>query len=184
MSDAPTPIPLRPSEADRERIARLLRDSSLAGRISTDTFADRIEHAFKAGDLAALDDLVADVRPAGRIRRGTLRAVEGWSRLCADLEAAWRQPRLPALALPAGAEAKVLLGRSRDCDCVVSEPSVSRRHAELRRQGRHWLVRDLGSRNGTRVNGLRVLEETEVRPGDRLSLGEVRFRLVLRRLST
>jgi pSer/pThr/pTyr-binding forkhead associated (FHA) protein len=40
------------------------------------------------------------------------------------------------------------------------------------------------SRNGTRVNGLRVLEETEVRPGDRLSLGEVRFRLVLRRLST
>ena len=45
-------------------------------------------------------------------------------------------------------------------------------------------MRDLGSRNGTRVNGLRVLEETEVRPGDRLGLGEVRFRLVLRRLST
>jgi pSer/pThr/pTyr-binding forkhead associated (FHA) protein len=66
----------------------------------------------------------------------------------------------------------------------VSEPSVSRRHAERRNQGRHWLVRDLGSRNGTRVNGLRVLEETEVRPGDRLSLGEVPFRLVLRRLST
>jgi pSer/pThr/pTyr-binding forkhead associated (FHA) protein len=119
----------------------LLRELEFA----VDEYADRIEHAFKAGDLAALDDLAADVRPAGP---------------------------------------KVLLGRSRDCDCVVSEPSVSRRHAELRRQGRHWLVRDLGSRNGTRVNGLRVLEETEVRPGDRLSLGEVRFRLVLRRLST
>ena len=46
---------------------------------------------------------------------------------------------------------------------------------------RHGSVRDLGSRNGTRVNGLRVLDETEVRPGDRLSLGDVRFRLVLRR---
>jgi pSer/pThr/pTyr-binding forkhead associated (FHA) protein len=50
----------------------------------------------------------------------------------------------------------------------------------LRRDGDRWLLRDLGSRNGTRVNGLRVLEETEVRPGDRVSLGEVRYRLALR----
>jgi FHA domain/Domain of unknown function (DUF1707) len=182
-ADTPTPIPLRPSEADRERIARLLRDSSLAGRISPETFSDRIDHAFRVSDLAALNELVADVRPAGRLRRTALRAVEGWSRLCAELEAAWRRPRLPALALPAGAQAQVLLGRSRECDCVVSEPSVSRRHAELRRRGSHWILRDLGSRNGTRVNGVRVLEETEVRPGDRLSLGEARFRLVLRSAS-
>lgn len=62
---------------------------------------------------------------------------------------------------------------------MVPEPSVSRRHAELRRDGA-WLLRDLGPRNGTRVNGLRVLEETEVRPGDRVSLGEGRYRLALR----
>ena len=51
------------------------------------------------------------------------------------------------------------------------------------KDGTGWCATSV-SRNGPRVNGLRVLEETEVRPGDRLSLGEVRFRLVLRRLST
>ena len=63
---------------------------------------------------------------------------------------------------------------------MVPEASVSRRHAELRRDATRWLLRDLGSRNGTRVNGLRVLEETEVRPGDRVSFGDARYRLALR----
>lgn len=44
-----------------------------------------------------------------------------------------------------------------------------RRHAQL--------LRDLGSRNGTRVNGTRVTEEIEVRPGEQVSLGGVRYRL-------
>ena len=69
------------------------------------------------------------------------------------------------------------IGRSPDCDCLLTEPSVSRRHAELRRDGERWLLRDLGSRNGTRLNGMRVTEEVEVRPGDQLSLGGVRYRL-------
>jgi hypothetical protein len=178
--DAPTPIPLRPSEADRERIAGLLRDSSVAGRISLDTLCHRLERVYEAQGRGELDELVADARAPGRLRRAMMRAVEDWSRLTAELEAAWRRPRLPALCLPAGAGATVLLGRSRECDCVMSEASVSRRHAQLRREGDRWLLRDLGSRNGTRVNGLRVLEETEVRPGDRLSLGEARYRLALR----
>jgi len=70
-----------------------------------------------------------------------------------------------------------MLGRAPECDCVLSEPSVSRRHAELRRAGEHWLLRDLGSRNGTCVNGVRVLEEIEVGPGDRVSFGGARYRL-------
>jgi pSer/pThr/pTyr-binding forkhead associated (FHA) protein len=80
------------------------------------------------------------------------------------------------LALPA-TDGPVTLGRSRDCDCVLAEPSVSRRHAELRRAGEHWRLRDLGSRNGTRVNGVRLLDEAEVCPGDRVSFGDARFRL-------
>ena len=180
MADAPTPIPLRPSEADRERIARLLRDGSVSGRISVDTFSDRVERAYGATGRDELDDLVADVHPPGPLRRALIWGVESWSRLCADLEAAWRLPRLPALALPAHRDATITLGRSRDCDCVVAEASVSRRHAELRRDGSRWLLRDLGSRNGTRVNGLRVVEETEVRSGDRVSFGDAGYRLALR----
>jgi len=180
VTDAPTPLPLRPSEADRERIAKLLKANSAAGRLSIDTFSDRVGRAYETNRRVELDDLVADLRLHGPMRRALMRAVEAWSRMSADLQAAWQRPRLAVLALPAGAEAIVTLGRSRACDCVVPEPSVSRRHAELRRDGEQWLLRDLGSRNGTRVNGLRVLEETEVRPGDRVSLGGARYRLALR----
>jgi pSer/pThr/pTyr-binding forkhead associated (FHA) protein len=67
---------------------------------------------------------------------------------------------------------------------VLPESYVSRRHAELWRDGERWLLRDLGSSNGTRVNGVRVTEDVEVRPGDRVSLGGAAYRLRARRLHT
>jgi FHA domain/Domain of unknown function (DUF1707) len=150
----------------------VLREGSLDGRLSIDTFSERIERTYAARSRGELDALVADVRPPGALRRALLRSVAWWSALAADVRAA--RQRLPALALPDG---PVVLGRSRGCDCVLAEPSVSRRHAELRRDGSRWLLRDLGSRNGTRVNGVRLLGETEVCPGDRVSFGDARFRL-------
>jgi pSer/pThr/pTyr-binding forkhead associated (FHA) protein len=102
--------------------------------------------------------------------------VAWWSALVGDLRAAWHRPHVPVLALPE-TDGPVTLGRSRNCDCVLADPSVSRRHAELRREGGRWILRDLGSRNGTRVNGARLLAEAEVGPGDRVSFGDARFRL-------
>jgi hypothetical protein len=180
-ADAPTPLPLRPSDADRERVLRLLRDGSVAGRMSLDTHADRVERALGARGQGELDDLVADLRPRGPLRRAVMRAVAGWSLVTADLRSAWEHPHIPTLALPQTTTVPLVLGRARDCDCVIAEPSISRRHARLRRDGERWLLRDLGSRNGTRVNGMRVLEEVEVRPGDRVSFGEALYRLALRR---
>jgi hypothetical protein len=176
-TDAHTPVPLRPSAEERERVVRLLRDRSVEGRLSTDTFAERVGLAYQAKSGAELVELTSDVRPARLPRRLLLSAVEWLSRLDADLEAAWKRPRIATLALPRADGAGVVIGRAPDCDCLVSDASVSRRHAELRREGERWLVRDLGSRNGTRVNGMRVLEPVEVRPGDRLSLGEATYRL-------
>jgi FHA domain/Domain of unknown function (DUF1707) len=155
-------------------VAQELRAGSLDGRLSIDTFSERIERSFAARSRAELDALAADLRPPGAVRRAVLRAVAWWSTLDRDLRVAWQRPHVPMLALP---ERKVTLGRSRDCDCVLAEPSVSRRHAELRRDGGRWLLRDLGSRNGTRVNGVRLLDEAEVGPGDRVSFGDARFRL-------
>jgi len=152
-------------------VARLLRDGSVDGRLSLDTFSDRLERSFAASSREQLDELVADVRPPGPLRRTLMSAVAWYSTLAADLRAAWERPRVPVLGLPAGTRRRVVLGRAAECDCVLSEPSVSRRHAELRREGEHWLLRDLGSRNGTWVNGVRVLEEIEVGPGDRVSFG-------------
>jgi FHA domain len=110
------------------------------------------------------------------MRRIVLRTVAWWSTLDRDLRAAWQRPHVPVLALP-DTDCTITLGRSRACDCVLDDPSVSRRHAELRRDGGLWLLRDLGSRNGTRVNGARLLDEAEVGPGDRVSFGDARFRL-------
>lgn len=157
-------------------MARELRAGSADGRLSLDTFSQRIERTFAARSRTELDALAADLRPPGPLRRALMHGIAWWSTLDRDMRAAWARPHVPVLALPAG-EGPVVLGRSRDCDCVLAEPSVSRRHAELRRDGARWVLRDLGSRNGTRVNGARLLDEAGVGPGDRVSFGDARFRL-------
>jgi hypothetical protein len=62
------------------------------------------------------------------------------------------------------------LGRSRECDAVVDDPNMSRRHAELRPHGDDWTIHDLGSTNGIKVNGRRVRAAT-LSHGDRVTLG-------------
>ncbi len=66
----------------------------------------------------------------------------------------------------------VLIGRTRDAGLPLESNTISRRHAEILRDpfGRWW-IRDLGSRNGTHVNGARVTESV-VKPGDLIQLGE------------
>jgi hypothetical protein len=65
---------------------------------------------------------------------------------------------------------RAVVGRSRDCEVVVSDPNVSRRHIELRRGDRGWAAVDLGSTNGMKVNGRR-LSHAELEPGDRITIG-------------
>ena len=68
-----------------------------------------------------------------------------------------------------------VLGRSKECDCVVRDPNVSRRHAELRRgESGDWQIVDLGSTNGVKVNG-RLVETSRLSPGDDVVLGTTRF---------
>jgi len=73
-----------------------------------------------------------------------------------------------------------VIGRSRDCDIVLSDSNVSRRHAEIRPGSpRGWAVIDLGATNGVLLNGRRVQESAPLQPGDRLELGssELRFEM-------
>jgi hypothetical protein len=69
-----------------------------------------------------------------------------------------------------------VLGRSRDCDVVLDDVNVSRRHAEVRPSGGSWTVRDLGSTNGVKVNGRRVepTRAQSLKPGDVVELGTSR----------
>ena len=69
---------------------------------------------------------------------------------------------------------RVVIGRSRDCDVVLEDPNISRRHAELVPEREGWVVADLGSTNGVKVNGRRV-QTAVLEPGDELTLGLVRL---------
>ena len=156
---------MRPSHDTREQTVAELRRGYLTGRLDTDTFSRRVGHAMRSGSHEELRGLTADLPaspPAGLTRQ--LRA-----RLA---------PQRPVGLLEAGAlaQAHLTIGRSSACELVLADDTVSRRHAELFLDGGRWILRDLGSSNGTWVNGRRVVE-AEVRPGDEVHLGGARLRL-------
>lgn len=68
---------------------------------------------------------------------------------------------------PAG----VTLGRSRQSDVMIDDPNVSRAHAEIRPRGGSWVLTDLGSTNGSRLNGRRVDGSEVLKPGDEIEVG-------------
>lgn len=72
------------------------------------------------------------------------------------------------------AKARVLIGRQDDCQIRVPSASVSRHHCELTSEGRALRIKDLGSANGTFVNGKRITA-AELKPGDLLSVGPLMF---------
>jgi hypothetical protein len=76
---------------------------------------------------------------------------------------------------------RAVLGRSDQAECVLRDPNVSRRHAELRQDASgQWEIVDLGSTNGVKVNGRRVTE-APLREGDQVTVGTTTFRFGIER---
>src|SRR3982751_5659833 len=70
---------------------------------------------------------------------------------------------------------RATIGRSKSAECVLADPNVSRRHAELRRaESGDWQIVDLGSTNGIKVNGRRVTS-TRLNSGDQVTVGTTTF---------
>src|SRR3954471_1758352 len=70
----------------------------------------------------------------------------------------------------------LLVGRHPECDVRIDLPKISRRHCCLALAYDRVMLRDLGSRNGLRVNG-RAVEEVQLRPGDEVAIGPLLYRL-------
>jgi hypothetical protein len=170
---------MRVSDEGRERTVAVLRERALDGCLTLDTFAGRVDAAYRAKTVEELDALVADLPREDQ---------EGWrERVRRALTRLGRRddghtagpPALEVeVCLPPRKDA-VTVGRSHDCDVVVGEETVSRMHAELRHaENDAWIVRDLDSTNGTWLNGSRV-HEARVCGGDVLWLGGLRMELRL-----
>ena len=203
-ADTPTtPEFLRVSDADRDHAVNELRDEFVEGRLSHETFVYRMQTALAARDHGQLAKLFTDLpprrsRPSELLARikAALRGGRGSpdARTHGDQPAtearrpeAARPERVPEpgqygpgvstppLSFPPGRGGRFTIGRTRDCDLCLSDLSVSRLHAELVRDGEGWLLGDLGSHNGTRLNGWLVRETVPVRGGDRVQFGSVTF---------
>jgi predicted component of type VI protein secretion system len=72
---------------------------------------------------------------------------------------------------------KFLIGRAKECALRAGSEAISRRHCAIVRAGDHWKVSDLGSRNGTHVNEVRITGETPLNAGDELRVGPLKFRV-------
>lgn len=83
----------------------------------------------------------------------------------------------PLIGLSYGIAGRMLIGRAPDCDLVIVNPEVSRHHACLDIEGDELVVEDLGSSNGTVVNGKLVVGKQTLRHKDEMRLHDIVFRV-------
>jgi hypothetical protein len=163
---------LRPG-ASRQRLARTLNTAYAHGLLSQKTLIHRLDLLFGSRliDPAGLvGDLTRRVprRPWPTAILEPLRA----------LARAVKGTAIPDFAGPStllaldwtGAQDELLVGRHKACDIVLSDLSVSRRHARLMFRDGSWVLQDLDSTNGTYVNEV-LVGRCELRPGDQVLLG-------------
>jgi hypothetical protein len=158
---APNAFRVLVSTEDHERLeslqASLIRELADSAR----------DHAREEGYTFA-GPVAVQIKADGRLRTGSFR-----------IQSAVRETpggRAPGSILtPTGdrvilGEQVVTIGRLPDCAIPLSDPNASRVHAEIRPAGTGWLLVDLGSTNGTRVNGERI-GERHLRDGDEIAIG-------------
>ena len=75
-------------------------------------------------------------------------------------------------------EGETTIGRAAGCGIPIDDPHISKLHARVFPSGDRWYVEDLGSTNGTMVNGSVIVAAAPVGPGDRVQVGDVVMELV------
>ena len=167
---------VRASDADRDDAISQLRERYAEGRLTHDTLSHRLEAALQARYQDDLAQVLADLPPRRRLS-STLAAY--WQRGCATVASLISSAPRPApdrvLLFPSGDQSRFTIGRDMGCDMVLPDPTVSRWHAGLKREASGWMLDDLGSTNGTRLNGWRVRAWVPVRDGDLVSFGAVTY---------
>ncbi len=153
-----------------------LRERYAEGRLTHDTLDQRLGAALRARYQDDLEDVVSDL-PSRRVLGGTVQACweRGWATLAGLVAGGSRPAPARLLAFPSGGQNRFTIGRDAGCDMVLPDPTISRWHAGLKRGASGWMLDDLGSTNGTRLNGWRVRAWVPVRDGDLVSFGAATY---------
>ncbi len=188
---APTRFAVRVSMVDAAALARLpTLEEDLAGVA--------LDHARRRGYRIPERPTVALLGAPG-LAQGDIRVVAGFADgrrapVLPDARPAMTLVHQPPPAVPQGAVLRVsapgcpvrdvaldgrplTIGRATDVELVLVDPMTSRRHARLSSRGGRLVLSDLGSTNGTRVNG-EAIREAVVGPGDRIEVGATRLEIV------
>jgi FHA domain-containing protein/uncharacterized protein DUF1707 len=173
--DGQPSFPVRASDAERDQALAALSDRVAEGRMSNETFERRVSLVLQAQSQVELADLVHDLPQRHPVADRVTGLISALSAMTARMESAWRTPRLPRFRLPAAETSRIVIGRAPGCNFILTDLTVSRFHAELYVQGTGWMLSDLGSMNGTRVNGWRLTGPVPVRAGDEVGFGNLRF---------
>lgn len=156
--------------ARREKLAMLSRPS----------IEFRADERLRLGEFGIQTRLVQPAEQAGRVpaqgSSGHTMVYTAAERLREPLEERARARQSTALLVQDGKRmvvgpAGAVMGRSRECEIVLDDANVSRRHAEVRAQGGAWVLADLGSTNGVSVNRRRVDRTQVLNPGDVIEMG-------------
>lgn len=183
---APNHFDVRLSDSDLERFAPI-EDELVAELISVARDHARSEGYVFLGPVSVA--LEAD----DALNAGTMRVTGEMVQGPAGPDAARRPDPRPGIRGPATAagtavlvlpggqkimvgDRPVAMGRMPGCEVVLADPNVSRRHAEVRASGTGWVVVDLGSTNGTKVNGIAVAGTQTLRSGDQIRVGATDLR--------
>jgi hypothetical protein len=163
--------------ASRQWLARTLNAAYADGLLSEGTLSHRLDLLF-GSELIDPSRLIGDLyrRAPGRERPAPLwRTLRAFTR---KLRAGRRPPDpTTLLALDwSGGHDELIVGRHLSCDVVLSRGGVSRRHARLIFRDGTWVLQDLESTNGTKVNGVAV-GRCQLRPGDHLVFGDQHVRI-------
>jgi hypothetical protein len=168
---APNEFKVYLSPYDVDRFAQFEDAFEKELTIALQTHADREGYVF-------VGPLSVEVMEDGELKRGHF-DIE------TDIVEGSIEDETAALELPDGYRVllndhPIVLGRLSDCDIVLHDQNVSRRHAEVSRNGQEYILRDLGSTNGTLLNGQPVTTGI-LKDGDSVSLGTTTVRFIYTR---
>jgi hypothetical protein len=167
---------------EHARRERLTLPSRPVIEFETDDRLGLGEFGIQTGVVSPQDE--GEVEPPAEELSGRTMIYSTAGRLAEPLEERARTRAETALLLIGGRRVVVgptglTMGRSRQSDVVIDDPNVSRQHAEIRPRGGSWVLTDLSSTNGSRLNGQAVEGSEVIRAGDEIELGSTSMRFEL-----